>query len=758
MPRIELSSSKNFIMTIEKHVKKTFPLSYFFSDANYTQFKRVIKSNPSLFLIFKQIHGLMTFDLLQVLLEKGSAIFYELFLAITPEINQARSAYVFKRIPKNRRKTGSFFTPQQIIDLMISLSLKRLIVEKIRQVFNEYRRKSSKNSELQSDLLEKILNALFSLRILDPCVGGGQFLLRSVEYLTDVMFRAYKWFLQGESPLSKNEIKQMVIKKCIFGLDIDKFAIELTSSLFWFNVKNTSLEVNLKKADFLIHDEWNDNFPEKFDLIIGNPPWGMKIPDEQRKRLEMLYPSVNDYESFQYFSLAALKNVEEEGYLSFIVPNTLALNVLAQPFRKILLQDNSLIHIVNFSNSDIFKRDDIFKLQPIVRALIYVLQKNVKHETCKVHVLSSNHEINTHSLPLHQLSTARTWATFLHSGTYLKKIIRRIVDVSVPLGSISVNKQGYIPYRTTTLEKRLHGVFSFVFLLLHPQDLMEFIHSPSTNNFIKRLAKSMVKNRTWHSSEKRDERYLPEIRGARIVRYGIKPPDLWILYGKHVSTHIPLDFFTRPRLLFREILGHPPHSLHVAYTTDVLIHNPSVLNAVLNEPFVLSPYYLLCILNSTLISAYAKLNFPKATKGFDNKILIEDVRNLPIRQIKIPQEFTDDDSSLMALMEKFSRFIAGSNNEQLIINDLQVLLSSNQLSVIHDFMTYLGFYMSDLVSVQCRNSISRKHLGSRLKQNLPKLQDDIERIDKLIDKIVYLLFGFSMEERKTILKQLNQME
>lgn len=69
-------------------------------------------------------------------------------------------------------------------------------------------------------------------------------------------------------------------------------------------------------------------------FVCGNPPWGTPVGTTQRTHLKKKSPDVADFESSQYFLIAALDLVGAYGTVAMIGPNTLVLNVHAKRFRE----------------------------------------------------------------------------------------------------------------------------------------------------------------------------------------------------------------------------------------------------------------------------------------------------------------------------------------------------------------------------------------------------------------------------------------
>ena len=88
-----------------------------------------------------------------------------------------------------RKDSGSFFTPQELVDLIVERTLKPLAEERL-QAFEEKaaelghdrRPLAERKAELvKLDPAEAVLN----LKVLDPAMGSGHFLVTAVDFLSD---------------------------------------------------------------------------------------------------------------------------------------------------------------------------------------------------------------------------------------------------------------------------------------------------------------------------------------------------------------------------------------------------------------------------------------------------------------------------------------------------------------------------------------------------------------------------------------------
>ena len=177
--------------------------------------------------------------------------------------------------PYARKDSGSFYTSQELVDLIVERTLKPLAEERL-QAFMEkadalksdHRSKQERREELeQFDPAEAVLD----LKVLDPAMGSGHFLVTAVDFLSDYIAEVIEYvpsvpeWLDGEyaSPLvgrvaairedirkRANEskwvldeaqltdqaiIRRMVLKRCIYGVDKNRLTVELAKVSLWLH-------------------------------------------------------------------------------------------------------------------------------------------------------------------------------------------------------------------------------------------------------------------------------------------------------------------------------------------------------------------------------------------------------------------------------------------------------------------------------------------------------------------------------------------
>lgn len=118
---------------------------------------------------------------------------------------------------EERRATGSYYTPDYIVKYIVSQTLEPLIAEAKEQV------KHFPPAEQPAHFAEAIL----SLKIVDPAMGSGHFLVEATHYLAHVL---------ANYPGLNDELlfwQRQVVERCIYGVDKNLLAVELAKVSLW---------------------------------------------------------------------------------------------------------------------------------------------------------------------------------------------------------------------------------------------------------------------------------------------------------------------------------------------------------------------------------------------------------------------------------------------------------------------------------------------------------------------------------------------
>lgn len=337
-----------------------------------------------------------------------------------------------------------------------------------------------------------------------------------------------------------------------------------------------------------------------FDIVIGNPPYGAKFSKNEKKLLDNNYRYVPDYESYYYFINLSKKILKEFGTLSYINPNMFMANNFAKKYREYILNEWKIINIDDLSDYEVFSSAK-------VRTCIINFQKiNANNELYQIKFnlpfYDASYKIDKNVIVNNQIlkENIDNWLSIFRINVIDLRLLSKIKENSISIDDLKCRvSQGLIPY------DKYRG------------------HSEET-----------IKNRIWNANFKKDATYKKQLKGGDVARYSIEWNGTeWISYGEWLAAPREPAFFKNPRILVREITN--PRIL-ACYTEEEFYNTPSIINIIDFQNC--NQYYLLGILNSKLISYYSSLTSPKAKKGLFPKVLVNDIRNMPIKKSNIYEE------------------------------------------------------------------------------------------------------------------------
>jgi hypothetical protein len=182
------------------------------------------------------------------------------------------------------------------------------------------------------------------------------------------------------------------------------------------------------------------------------------------------------------------------------------------------------------------------------------------------------------------------------------ELLDKIESDSVPLGSFARPCSGYNPYEVGKGRAPEGGS-----------------HTPRT-----------IAERPYHSTIKLGPEWKPELGGRDLGRYSLRwPGDRFIRYGDWLAAPRDPGNFRGQRLLVQEITGGDDRRIVAAYTDQEMYHSRDVIPVKVDDAPV-DPLALLAVTNSRLMSWWHNLRSPKAKKALFPKLLVSDIKQMPI--------------------------------------------------------------------------------------------------------------------------------
>lgn len=745
-----------------------------------------------------------------------------------------------------RKATGSYYTPDYIVKYIVQNTVGPVLdqkLEALRPVFedaektrriNQQRNKSLQQQRLAPENAEErtyqhykdtLNEQFFDLKVLDPAMGSGHFLVEAVDFITDKMTR----FLEGfpwnpvvyhlgkirdeiQSDMEKQEIsievskltninllKRQVLKRCIYGVDLNLMAVELAKVSVWLDsftlgaplsfldhhlkcgnsliggsiqvvqkalstqllgsqfagllsaaqlmrlvgerTDSTAREVAqsrqmFKEADAdlapykrlmnvwvseyfgskgaqktvdrfgqeIINNKyahidtidkeaieaaqtlaerkhffhWDLEFPEVFydkterkqnegfDAVVGNPPYGSQMLDEDKLYLSKLYVTVNKRaETYVAFLENAYRYVENEGYISLIIPDTWLTLDFTQVIREMLLRATHILKIVDLPNK-------VFP-EATVDTTVFVVQKQ-KDDRDRTNSVKSLTKV-IRFLPnkvINSLDEGGMVTFYNQLDWTLDTNYKITIDINVSEQKI-IKKVRNISSELTKLCSINYGLKAY----------QEGKGKPPQT-------RQDVDTKSFSSKGQTDSTYFIFFDGEDIGRYSISIDNKkWLKYGNHLAEPRNLNLFTGERLLYRKIVGK---TLIGTVVSDQALSNTLLYIIKPKNALPINAKFLSCLLNSNLFSFFYKKLFRINSQETFPQIMLDDLKVMPIRNITFntPQAERIDYMKVRGMRLYEEGVSKDNDNTQDILAFVEQHLQAERSDVVHDLLAFLA--------------------------------------------------------------------
>ncbi|MCC7032795.1 MAG: N-6 DNA methylase [Acidobacteria bacterium] len=157
----------------------------------------------------------------------------------------------------DRKTTGSFYTPRAVTDFVVRRTLAPLVEERTSE-------------------------SILRLRVVDPAMGSGAFLVSACRFLAERAERARvaegAWTERDITEADRAELRRTVAERCLYGVDINPTAVQLARLSLWL----TTLAAD-RPLTFLDHH-----------LAAGNSLIGARLADLARPPVARVPPRAGD--------------------------------------------------------------------------------------------------------------------------------------------------------------------------------------------------------------------------------------------------------------------------------------------------------------------------------------------------------------------------------------------------------------------------------------------------------------------------------
>ncbi|MBI2458969.1 MAG: transcriptional repressor LexA [Parcubacteria group bacterium] len=411
-----------------------------------------------------------------------------------------------------------------------------------------------------------------NLKILDPACGSGQFLLETY----DILYNQYK--TMGEK--NEADIHYKIINNHLLGFDIDKIAVSLAKLNLFLKSKGTYTEKfnilitnTLKRDSNLLEPNQLDKYKGSIDFVVGNPPWGANLNEEQKKYYKKHYDiGKNGLNTFTLFIERAFDFLKKNGKLGYLIPEAY-LKIKVHQLSRLQILNRAKILLLGISG-------DIF--QKVYAPCLVIIFQQEKDKTAR-----EKNEINIEN-------------GVFNGHEEHKTIIQKNFEKSAE-NIFNINQVG-------ETEEILNHILEQKNYYLKDNAL--FILGIVTGN-----------NKKYLIREKKDNKYSPIIVGKDISKYKINFSGNYFIYDKNILQQIaPKEYYTVPEKIIYKFIGE---KITFAYD-DKQYFTLNNANAFVPKIEKIKTKYILALLNSKLMQFFYNKSF------FTVRVLRGNLEKLPL--------------------------------------------------------------------------------------------------------------------------------
>jgi len=574
----------------------------------------------------------------------------------------------FLRVYHNRKKEGAFYTRGSIADFIVTQGLILF--------FNNYLKKYKIDIiddiyKLNKEGKDRVKKRLTNFNILDPACGTGVFLLSAIKIIVGL--------LRTLEPNYDFEKIKFHVYKNLFGSEINQNARKLCILKLFslFNDRRNSYDselLSILNSNITLKDSLVRNKDFKFDLIIGNPPYGNILDNKQKNKLKSENIFYNDiYCAFLLKSLNWSK-----GIIGLLVPKSFLLRQGYVKFRQSLFSKANLLKIYDVGPNLFAKATNE------VQILFY---ENKSDEIKDLEVFQyPNTEIIKYTAQ--NVDTLRVcFNKTCPLSAHAKKIYAYIPELNCPYcnsKTIALNRIRIKPdLKILNLINKIEKSGDVNYLNI--ERIPNMIRGEEAKGLkqVRNLIEENTINNCYFIKAKEDFSYY---HFTKDKSFDIEKADPRILKGTN------FEFYTNPKLLIKHNSIFPQS----VFSKDNVCFTSSIYSIINDDHIELK--YINAILNSSLMQFYCLygINNQENTTINLNQYMI---RHLPIKNASIVQKKTlskkvqDVINALLNSNGKLNRDIISELRQiEGIIFELYEIDGNEREMIISDIKNRIDFY------------------------------------------------------------------
>ena len=300
-----------------------------------------------------------------------------------------------------RKKDGVFYTPAFITRYIVEQALGGVLKDRFEQLRHVQQQKATGTAtkvlddpnvydvaelnERQKKALIKFWETwqdeLKTIRILDPAVGSGAFLIEAFDQLHKVYEQSNDRLEEIRGHRTLFDLDREILQNNLYGVDLNAEAVQICRLSLWIKTaaqgkQLTSLDHNIRVGNSVVNDpdvhplafDWDTAFPEVtkaggFDVVVANPPyiraeWIKEFKSHWEHRFKTYAGGADIY---TYFYELGINLLRERGQLSFVVTNKWMKADYGGPLRAFFATRTQICSVVDFGHAkQIFEQADVF--------------------------------------------------------------------------------------------------------------------------------------------------------------------------------------------------------------------------------------------------------------------------------------------------------------------------------------------------------------------------------------------------------------
>ncbi|PWG04931.1 Eco57I restriction-modification methylase domain-containing protein [Polaribacter aquimarinus] len=699
-------------------------------------------------LLYKHTHKLAGYDFESQVDVNILGHIFENSLNEIESVNAEIEGANFDKQTSKRKKDGVFYTPKYITKYIVENTVGKLCEEKKaalgikeEEYFKGRKNRNKTTITKLVGLLDTYRDWLLQLTICDPACGSGAFLNQALNFLIaeHTYIDELKTKVLGGG-FQFSDIENTILENNIFGVDLNEESVEIAKLSLWLRTaqprrKLNDLSSNIKCGNSLIDSKtvagdkafhWETEFPQVFDpssssgggfdVIIGNPPYvfardnfSQEIKDHYSKKYVSAEYQINLYLLFIERTINLIKNKANYG---LIIPNAWLMVDSAKGLRNYILNTCEVNQIINLAG---------YSFEGVNVETIIIIATKSKEVTItnKVDVsLSQGKEFRfAHQRKQIDFKNNEGFEFKVFSDETSVALTKKLKKGSEILDNLVLIKAGLQAYEKNKGE---------------PKQSVED-----------------VKNRPYDYDFKYDENTHKYLEGKDVGRYFTNWSGQYLRYGKMLASPRTINLFDGEKIIIREITGKFPNSIISTYCEDFYLYNRSNIGIIKRDKKNISLKYIVTILNSRLMAYYFVKNTAKSVRKMFPKIILNDLRKFPIKEIstEAQQPFIKKAERILFLNEELQTL--SSKFQRTLIRKFETLEKLPKKLENWYSLTFADF-VKELKKKKIKLSLSEESdwedyfLTEQTK--VTALEYQINTQDTRLNWLVYELYGLTEEE------------